>query len=221
MRTEWILGSAAMLMLGALLLAAGVSTSPVPDNVPLAEALEMGRQAPTQWLVSAALMFAASLVLTLGAVTLLTLLRGRRRLGVAATALFACGTVGMTGYAALMFFLRGVVVEDLLVDGGSERIQHDGGLLVFSLGWSLCFLGGLALTAAGIWMDATAPRWVPVAVIVFVLSQFVPLPGGYAATLAQYGLLAGALAGAARAAQEYAHQRDVDVLLHQIPPEYL
>lgn len=217
MRTEWILGSATTLMLGGLLLAAGVSTSPVPDNLPLAEALEMGRRAPGQWLLSACLMFAASLILTLGAVTVMVLLRGRRRLGMAATALFACGTVGMTGYAALLFFLRGVVVEDLLVAGGTERIQQDGGLRIFTAAWSLCFITGLTLAAVGFWLDRSTPRWVPVAVAAFVLSQFVPLPGGYAATLAQYGVLAMALIGAGRAAQEYAHQRDVDAVLHQMP----
>lgn len=221
MRTRWILWSATMLMLGSLLLAAGVTVSPVPDHLPLAEATEIGAKSPGRWLLSASLMFVASIVLTLGAVTVLVLLRGRQRLAVVATTLFACGTVGMTGYAALLFFLRGVVVEDLLVPGGMERIEQDGGLAIFSAGWSLCFIGGLTAAAVGMWLDRSTPRWVPVALIVFVLSQFVPLPGGYAATLIQYGLLAVALVGAGRAAQEYAHKRDVDAVLHQMPHEHL
>lgn len=126
----------------------------------------------------------------------------------------------MTGYSALLFFLRGVVVNDLLVPGGTDRIQDDGGLALFTAGWSLCFLAGLTVTAVGVWLDGTTPRWVPVAIAVFVLSQFVPLPGGYAATAAQYALLALALFGAARSAQEYAHQRDVDAVLSQIPNKF-
>ena len=42
MRTRWILWSATMLMLGSLLLAAGVTVSPVPDHLPLAEATQIG-----------------------------------------------------------------------------------------------------------------------------------------------------------------------------------
>lgn len=213
MRTEWITGSAAMLVLGGFALACGFGILPLPQGQGLAEALRVAAESPRQWLASCALIFAAAICLTLGVVAVLALLRRDRRLAVAAVGLFTIGTIGMCGYATVLVFVRGLMLTGQPTPA-LNQILGDAGTVGFALAWQICFLLGLLLIAVGLFRSEDTPRWVPVLIVVFVVSQFVPLPGlYYYVTLAKWALLAVAFIGVARAASDYAHNRDVEQVL--------
>ena len=104
MRTEWILGSAVMLVVGGVALMLGFGILPLPEDQGLEEALLVAAQSPGRWLASCVLIFIASISLTLGVFALLSLLRRDRRFAVVAVGLFTTGTIGMCGYATVMAF---------------------------------------------------------------------------------------------------------------------
>lgn len=213
MRTEWILASAVSLVVGGVALTLGFGILPLPEDQGLEEALFVASQSPGRWLASCALIFIASISLTLGVFALLALLRRDRRFAVVAVGLFTTGTIGMCGYATVMAFLRGLILNDQISAGALEEVVRDPGTIGFALAWQACFVLGLCLIAVGLLRNGGVPRWVPLLLFVFVVSQFVPLTGGYYATLAKWGLLAVALLRIARAASEYARSRDVEAVL--------
>ena len=217
MRTEWILGSAVMLVLGGVALTLGFGILPLPQGEGMEQALLVAAESPGRWLASCALIFVASIALTLGAFALLSLLRRDRRFAVVAVGVFTTGTIGMCGYATVLAFIRGLILNDQITAAALDEVVNEPGTVAFGLAWQMCFLVGLVLIGAGLLRNGGLPRWVPILLFVFVASQFVPLTGGYYTTLAKWAVLAVALLRIARAAAEYAHSRDVEAVLVGTP----
>lgn len=215
MRTEWILGSAAMLVLSGIALTVGFGILPLPQDEGMEAALLAASRSPERWLASCALIFAASISLTLGSLAVMSLLRRDRRFALMAVGLFVSGAVGMCGYATVLAFIRGLILNDQLAPSALEEIVRDPGTMAFALAWQVCFLLSLCLIAAGLFRNSGTPRWVPVLLLVFVVSQFVIVPGEwyYETTLMKWIALAVAFGRMARAAAEYAHHRDVEQVL--------
>lgn len=213
MRTEWIIGSAVMLVVGGVALMLGFAILPLPQDEGMERAVLVASQAPGRWLASCALIFGASIALTLGVVALLAMLRRDRRFAVLAVGIFTTGTIGMCGYATVLAFIRGLILNEQITTGALDEVVNEPGTIVFGLAWQVCFLIGLCLIAVGLWRNGGVPRWVPILMVAFVASQLVPMTGGYYWTLAKWGLLTFALVRVARASSEYAHSRDVEAVL--------
>lgn len=208
MRAEWVAGSAASLALGGVTLMSGFALSPLPQNgEPLADTLLVASQTPERWLASSTLMFMAAAGLTVGAFCLLDLLRRDKRFAVAAVVLYMIGTIGLSGYAMALVFLRGLVLDGSLVMDRLGDVANEPGTRAFLLGWLGSLLLGFTLVAIGLLRNPIVPRWVPVLILAFVVSQFLPLGGGAAFTTVQFMVLAVGLCGAAVAANAHAQAK--------------
>ena len=165
-----------------------------------------------KWAACAAFMFVGSIGLTLGIVALLDVMdRHYTVLRVLSGVIFATGTIGMTGYAAVLVLLRALVLDDALGVSEVNGINNDAGVLTFISVMLGSFLLGLTLMAFGIWKGRVAPRWVAVAIWAFVATQFVPVPGN-TFTVLQFAILAVAATGAAVAANDGAYDRGATTL---------
>jgi hypothetical protein len=166
---DWLPVSAALLLTGALALCLGSFLLPSTEDA--ADTLRIVEDQGGQWLAAAAIFFLAAVFLTLGLPAILTLFNGRgSRLGMVSTALLAFGFIGTAGFAMLLAFVRALVISDALVDEGLEAAGSETGLVVFLYVWiGGLYLGelllGIALLRAG-----TTPRWVPIALILHVLT---------------------------------------------------
>lgn len=209
MRSEWLGGSAAVLVIGSIALTLAFATTPFPQDQPISVAAATAEQAAGQWMTSAAALFLASVGLTLGLPALLWLMTGRDRwLGPVAVCVFAIGTVGMSGYATALVLLRALLVHDSLAVDRLDALTADAGTEVWAIVWLGCFMLGLVLIAVGLWRARTVPRWVPVVLLGFVASQVVPFPGGSTGTVVQFAVLTVGLTGASIAANDAAHSLD-------------
>lgn len=198
--------SSAALAIGGMLLAASFVASPLPQDAPLAESMAVGADASGRWLASAVMLFVGSITLTFGAIALRALLNHRDRLlPMIAVIFFAVGTIGMSGYAMILAFLRALVLEDALVLDRVVAVVSDTGFQVFLGAWLVSFLLGLILLAVGMLRRSTTPQWIPLVMLGFVASQVVPLGGGQEFTVVQFAVLALAFTGAAVAANDDAH----------------
>lgn len=181
------------LVLGAVL-------NPVPDGRRVTGVLQAVEQADGRWLAMAVMYFAASILLTLGLPALLSLFapaRRGRRLGFVATGVFAIGTVGLTGFAMLMVFIRTLVVEDLVKLGSADQMTGEIGLNVFLYGWVAAFYLGALLVAVALLVSGATGVWVPALLALFiVMVPFVQSLGMLGAAI-QTLALAVALCGAA------------------------
>jgi hypothetical protein len=201
MRLEWISGSAAALIIGSFSLVLGFLLNPLSQEQSIGESLRGPGQVTDQWVASSSSLFIASVGMTLGIPALMSLLVGRfRLLAVLAAMVFSVGTIGTSGYGFVMLAMRALVAHDAVVIDRLEKATHDAGFVAFLAVWLGCFLLGLVLLAAGLLAAATVPRWVPVLMLVFVASQFLPDVGGDLGTVIQFLVLAIALTGAAMAA---------------------
>jgi len=205
MRSEWLGTSAAVLVIGSIALTLAFATTPLPQDQPISVSAASAGRAPGQWMGSAGALFVASVGLTLGLPSLLWLMTGRDRwFGTIAVSVFAVGTIGMSGYAMVLVLLRSLLVEGLLVTEGLDHAMEETGTAVFFGAWLACFMLGLVLIAIGLWRARTVPRWVPLVLLAFVLSQVVPFPGGATGTVIQFAALTAALTGASMAANDAA-----------------
>jgi hypothetical protein len=211
MRQEWVGPSASALIIGVMALVFGFALNPLPQDRPVADSVRSVDELAGTWLASSAALGVASVGLTLGLPALLSLLDRRdRRLGVVAVAVFAVGTVGLCGYALVMIFLRALVLDDLMVVDGIDEVLQEPGVQTFLVAWLGCFMLGIVLLAVGLWRARSVPRWVPVLLAVFVLSQALPGIAGDTGTIVQFLVLAVAFTGAAISANTAAHASDVD-----------
>lgn len=206
MRSDWLAPSASALVVGAMALVLGYLLNPLTQEAgDLSDAVLMAEQAAGRWLGMAALLFFASVCLTLGLPALLSLFDRRgRRLGVAAVGVFAVGTIGLSAYGMLLVFLRAAIMNDLIRLDRLERVTDDTGLLVFLGLWVGCFYLGVLLLGIALLVAGTTPRWVPALILVYVASQFIGDVLGDFGTVLQFFVLAIALTGAAVAAAERA-----------------
>lgn len=197
MRFDWVPLSASALVIGAMALVFGSVVNPVA-NASTAETLRSASSDSAAWLAMAVMFSLTSVGLTVGLPAVLLLLPSSgRRIGLAGVLLLAVGAVGTYGYAMLLVFFRALAVNDVVTASELDRVTEDQGLSLFLSGWVGSFYGGVALLAVALWLAGTTPRWVPVALAVFVL--VVPLLDelGRWATAGQTMLLAAALTGVA------------------------
>jgi hypothetical protein len=166
---DWLPVSAALLLTGALALCLGAFLLPSSEDA--SDTLRIVEEQGGQWLAAAAVFFLSAVFLTLGLPAVLTLFNGRGwRLGMISAVVLAFGFIGTAGFAMLMAFVRSLVVSHALVAGGLEDAGNEVGLAVFLYVWiGGLYLGelllGIALLRAG-----STPRWVPIALILHVLT---------------------------------------------------
>jgi hypothetical protein len=127
--------------------------------------------------VSALLFALAQLPLALAMVAVgASARRGARRTAVAGTALAVVGAFGHAVYS-------GVSLMTLVLAGGGprDRAAHvrdleraaSSPLMVFALLGLAGTVLGLALLATALWRSRSAPRWVPVLVVAFLVAEFI------------------------------------------------
>jgi len=161
---DWLPISAALLVTGALALCLGSFLLPSSDGT--AETLRIVQHQGGQWLTVAAILFVASVCLTLGLPTIFTLFDRRGWiLALVSAIVLEIGFIGTAGFSMLMVFFRSLVITDALRDRGLEDATSEAGLTVFLVGWVIAlYLGELLLGLALLRARAT-PRWVPFALI--------------------------------------------------------
>ena len=194
-------------MVGSLLLVLAFAVNPLSQDVDPTAALRSAERSNGRWLGMAAIMFIASVCLTFGVPSVLTLLTGRGHgVGVVGAGLFAIGTIGLSSYAMVLVVVRALVLRDLLTPKDVASLMNDDAVAVFLGSWITAFLLGLVLLSAALFMARTVPMWVPVLVLVSLASQLVLGALGDFGTVLQFLALAVALTGvsmsAARAAEE-------------------
>ncbi|HYF71769.1 MAG TPA: hypothetical protein VD864_03055 [Nocardioides sp.] len=169
MRMDWVPVSAALLVTGALALCLGGFLLPASDDG--SDSLRIVERQGGQWLTVAVILFIASICLTLGLPAVLTLFDRRGWvLALVSGIVLEIGFIGTAGFAMLMAFFRSLVITDAIRDKNIDDIANEAGLAVFLYTWIIgLYLGelllGIALLRAG-----TAPRWIPVALILHALS---------------------------------------------------
>jgi hypothetical protein len=201
MRWDWIPLSASALVVGAMALAFAVVLNPVGPEGDAVETVRTVSMADDRWLAMAVMYFFASVTLTLGLPAILSLFTVRaRRFGVVAVSVFAVGVIGTSGYAMLLVFFRALVKNDAIDAGSLDSVARDIGLSVFLIGWVVSFCLGTLLVAIALFMARRTPVWVPVLLLLFVVTLPVAGDIGRVAQVAQVVALAFAFTGIASAA---------------------
>lgn len=145
----------------------------LPSSRNGAELLTTLQAEPDRWLVASAAFMYAAFALTLGIPTFLALLGPRGRAsGQVGAVVFAFGTVGLAGYAALLILIRAMTRNDLLDVDGLDALSADAGLLVYVGAFVVAFEVGVALLAIALFRADTVQRWIPA----LMLAHAVTLP---------------------------------------------
>ena len=172
MREGWLPYSAAALASGAVALVLGalaLPSSPDAHKVLATVQLDDGR-----WLMGSIAFFIASIGLTLGLPAILSLVPGRGRLiGAVGVALFAIGTIGASGYAAMLVFFRALVMQTVINVDQVDRLAGDGALVMYMGVFLIAFYLGETVIALALFRARTVPRWVPAMMLVHV--AFMPV----------------------------------------------
>ena len=178
MRVDWVPVSASALVAGSTALALGAIMLPAGGG-DSSESLRLVDQNDGRWLAVAGLFFLASVALTLGLPSILTLFHRRGSwLGMTALVVFAVGCIGTAGYAMLLAFFRALVRTDAINDQAFSDVTRDAGLNAFLYGWIAAFYLGELLLAIALLRAGTTPTWIPWMLIVhvgtFPLSPILP-----------------------------------------------
>lgn len=198
MRTRWVPGSAALLATGVVALVCGFSVSPLTQDVSLEQAFRVPSDFGERLVVSVLMLVVAAVGMTAGSVALLHLMPARSRLTRVAITTYAVGSAGLLLFAAGLGYTRSLLDErGVLHVDAIERLREQQALQVVLVVWLIVFMTGLVLVAIGLARNPDVPRWVPILIGVFVVSQPLPLPGGHACSVAQFVVLALALSQAA------------------------
>ena len=162
--------SSGLLATGALALLLGALLTPTGEA---AETLKVVEESNGRWLLACVMYLIASFSLTLGLPAAYVLVRRRSpRFGLVAVGIFAIGTIAMCGYAMLLVFYRALVLTDALA-GPVDDVTSDVGIAAF-LGILLgSFYVGELLLAIAAAREPAVPRWVPVVMVLHVLSAAV------------------------------------------------
>lgn len=201
MGERWLPYAAAALATGACALVMGALVlQSAPNGSELVDTLTAS---PDRWLLASAAFMYAAFALTLGIPTFLHMIKTRGRATAQAGALlFACGTIGTAGYAAMLILFRALVVHAVVEGQDIEALSRDSGLLVYMGAFVLAFTAGLVLLGVALLMAGTVARWIPVLMIAYAVTMPLTglIPDGW------HGLhtlvLGGALIGVAVAANE-------------------
>ena len=168
-RTDWLPFSAALLLTGSLALALGSILTPSTEGT--ADTLRSVQEQSGQWMAVSAIYFVSAVFLTLGLPTALAMLQARgRQLGYASAIVLELGFLGTAGYAMLLVFFRALVEAGTVSDADLDRVLQDPGLIVFLSGWIVAFLVGELLLGIALLRARTVPRWVPLLLILHVVS---------------------------------------------------
>lgn len=208
MRNDWVPLSASALVIGAMSLVFGSLLNPTSAGSTAAQTLRVVQEDGGRWLAMSVMYFFASLMLTLGLPSILTLFERRgRKLGLTALAVFSIGAIGTCGYAMLMVFFRAMAGADAIKSSALDEVTADQGLTIFLQGWVAGFYGGILLLAVALFVARTVPRWVPSLLLVFVAMMPVVSHLGRVGMAVQVLALAVAFTGIAMAAVTGANQR--------------
>lgn len=186
MKIDWVPYSAAALVAGSVALAMGSLLMPTIGDP--ADSLRIAQEQDGRWLAVAATYFGAAVALTVGLPTVLTLLgtRGARR-GLLGAALLAVGCIGTAGYATLLVFFRALALTGAIESGDLDALTRDAGLDYFLFAWVGAFYLGQVLVAWALILARSTPRWVPVMLLLHVLS--LPVSALVSAQVAQAAIL--------------------------------
>lgn len=166
---DWLPVSAALLLTGALALCLGAFLLPSSDGA--AETLMIVQEQGGRWIVSAVFFFLAAVCLSLGVPAILALFHGRgATLGLVSAIVLVVGFIGTAGFAMLMAFVRSLVLADALKPQGLEEASDEAGLAVFLAVWVGGLYVGELLLGIALLRAGTTARWVPVALILHVLT---------------------------------------------------
>jgi hypothetical protein len=168
MRVDWVPVSASALVAGVISLALGAILLPAGDGS-ASDSLRLVEEDGGRWLAVSALFFLASVAMTLGLPSILTLFTRRGSwLGMTALVVFSVGCIGTAGYATLLAFFRALVRTDSLRAESFADVTHDVGLSAFLYGWVAAFYLGELLLAFALMRAGTTPRWIPWLLILHV-----------------------------------------------------
>ena len=208
MRTDWVPLSASALVIGVMSLVFGSVLNPADTGASTADTLRVATEDGGRWLAMAVMYLLASITLTLGLPSVLTLFDSRgRRTGLAAVIVFSLGAIGTCGYAMLMVFFRALVAADAVRGQAMETVVADRGLSLFLEVWIGSFYGGVLLLAVALLVARSTHRWIPLVMIAFVALLPAAPHLGRVGSAVQVLLLAVAFTGIAMASVAIAPRR--------------
>jgi hypothetical protein len=169
MGERWLPYAAAALATGASALVMGALTLPSSPNG--SELVDTLKAAPDRWLLASVAFLYAAFALTVGIPTFLHLLKTRgRSSGLVGASIFAFGTIGTAGYAAMLLLFRALVVHAVIEKDEIESLSRDPGLLVYMGAFVLAFGAGLVVIGVALLRAGTVARWIPVLMIGYALT---------------------------------------------------
>ena len=171
MRSDWIPLSASALVVGAMAMVFGALLNPQSGgDQSAAETLRVVMEDGGRWLGMSVMYFFASVAMTLGLPSLLSLFTDKgRRTGFVAVGIFSVGVIGLAGFAMLLVFFKALAGAEAIDDGRINAVSDDLGLTVFINGWIVSFYAGLLLVALALFLSKKTPPWVPGLLVVFVV----------------------------------------------------
>ncbi|MGN0063468.1 MAG: hypothetical protein ACI379_04445 [Nocardioides sp.] len=188
-------------MSGAVLMVLGALTLPLGGS--MHDVLASTADEPGRWNLGAGAMLLASLGLSLGVPTVLSLTSSStRRLGLLGAWVWSIGTIGLAGVAALGLGFQAVGTR---LDLSTEEATHlvtDPGLLLLVQGVGLAFHGGELMVAVALLRARRVPLWAPTLMIVHAVTTPLMLTFPHEWRGMHTVLLGGALMGLAMAASE-------------------
>lgn len=210
MRTDWVPYSASALVIGSMAMVLGAVLNPLSGSGRAAETLRVAGQEDGRWLAMSVMYFLASVFLTLGLPSVLSLfVRRGRSLGLIAVGVFSVGAIGLSGFAMLMVFMRTLVIQDLLKSTSLDRLTGDLGLSLFLYGWIAGFYLGVLLIALALFVARKTPVWVAALLVLFVVALPFAQHLGRVGSALQVLALAVAFTGIATAAVSDDHKREL------------
>ena len=171
MRSDWVPLSASALVVGAMAMVFGALLNPQTGaDESAAETLRVVTEEGGRWLGMAVMYFFASVAMTLGLPSMLSLFTDKgRRTGFLAVGVFSIGVIGLAGFSMLLVFFRALASANAIQDARLNAATEDLGLSVFLYGWIASFYAGLLLVALAVFMSRKTPMWVPALLVGFVL----------------------------------------------------
>lgn len=207
MRNDWVPLSASALVVGVMSLVFGSLLNPADSGSTPADMLRIVNEDGSRWLAMAVMYLFASVALTVGMPSVLTLFTRRgRRLGLTAVVVFTFGAIGTCGYAMLMVFFRALVEAEAVRPAAIGRINDDPGLSIFLQTWVFSFYAGVLLLAIALLVSRATPVWVPLLLVVFVAMLPFAAHLGRVGGAVQVLLLAVGFTGVAMAAVTTVHE---------------
>lgn len=175
---EWVPWSAAALITGAMALVLSQFISPI-EGGDIGALLAAARENDGRWTAMSVLWSVSAAGFVLGCPCILSALQRRgRRVGYTGVTMFAIGSVGLAGFAALSLVFRALALSGADPDLVA-RVLDDPGLRVVETIWAGGLFLGLATIAVALLVGRAMPMWIPLVLLAFVaielLSDGIPL----------------------------------------------